>query len=124
MSKYDQPAAVALRMITAKGRLVTFTRESGEVDPVTQTGGEEITYTANIVALPLSSGKAAHIFGSGSADVMKPRLDVHIALKGVAQTPRAGDRFPWSGQIYQLLPPELLDPAGEGAIYAHALAEA
>lgn len=124
MAKYASQAALALRLIKAKGALVTFTRASTYIDPVTQApSGSDLTYTAQIAALPLSASKARHIFGDG-ADITKPRLSLSAALSGVAQELKIGDRFVWSGKRYGIVAIERLDPAGEGAVYASGYAEA
>lgn len=124
MTKYAPQAALALRLVTAKGTLVTFTRDGAITDPVTQQSvGAAASYTANMVALPLSAGKARHLFGE-AADITKARLSITIALSGVTQSPQNGDRFDWGGKTYALVNVELLDPAGEGAIVATGYAEA
>lgn len=124
MAKYDAQSALALRLISSKGASVTFTRQGAVVDPVTQASVDaSTTYAANMVAFPLSAGKARYVFGEG-ADITKPRLSVNIALSGVTTEPRNGDRFTWGAKTYALLNIELLDPAGEGAILATGFAEA
>lgn len=111
-------------MVKAKGALATFTRSITEVDPVTQlASGSAVTYTAHVLAAPLSAGKARYLFGEG-ADITKPRLSLSVALSGVAQELKIGDRFPWSGKQYALVSIEPLDLAGDGAIYASGYAEA
>jgi hypothetical protein len=124
MAKYSGQAALTLRLIAAKGRALTYTRQGAPLDPVTQAGPDSaVTYVAKTLALPLSAGKAAHMFGAGN--IQKARLDLHIALHGVSVSPKAGDCFVWGQRAYALLAdPEFLDPAGEGAFYAHAYAEA
>lgn len=125
LGKYEADARDALADIRADGATVTFTRQGSVVDPVTQVSVDaSTTYDAAMIAVPLSAGKAAYIFGSG-ADILKPRLSYTIALHGVTETPRQGDRFQWGGRTYALMEPELLDPAGEGSpIIAQGLAEA
>ncbi len=124
MGKYASQSALALRLVSAKGRLVTFTRVGATIDPVTQQSvNADTTYTANVVAVPLSAGKARYLFGDG-ADITKPRLSVTIALKDVSQEPRNGDRFTWNGKSYVLGSAEILDPAGDGSIIATGYAEA
>lgn len=124
MAKYDAQASLSLRMIKAKGKLVTFERSAGTIDPVTQqVTGSPTTFSAYMLALPLSAGKARYMLGEG-ADITKPRLSVSIALSGVSDEPRNGDRFTWSGKEYALQSVEPLDPAGEGAIFASGYAEA
>lgn len=126
MGKYDPQAAMALRMISAKGGLVTMTRPGVIVDPVTQaTVDDSSTYDVRVVGIPLSPREARRQFGD-AINVSIARLSVFIAMSGAAQTPRGGDRFTWGGKAYQLMmDPELLDPAGEGAaILASGFAEA
>lgn len=124
MGKYDAQTALALRMITQKGALTTFTRQGAVVDPVTQESvGDATTYTANMLAIALSAGKARYLFGEG-ADITKPRLSITIALSGVSVEPRNGDRFTWNGKTYALLSVEILDPAGDGGIIGTGYAEA
>ncbi|MCL4715465.1 MAG: hypothetical protein KJZ75_11190 [Hyphomonadaceae bacterium] len=124
MAKYDPQAALALRLVSSRGRLVTFTRPGQATDPITQQPiGSDTTYDANMVGLALSAGKARYLFGEG-ADITKPRLSVTIALSGVGEEPRNGDRFSWNGKTYTLLSIEALDPAGEGPILATGYAEA
>lgn len=124
MAKYAAQSALTLRLISAKGQAVTYTRQGALSDPVTQAGPDTaVTYIAKTLALPLSAGKAAHMFGAGN--IQKPRLDVHIALSGLSVSPKAGDSFVWGARTFALLAdPEFLDPAGDGAFYAHAYAEA
>jgi hypothetical protein len=122
---YDGARNLAQRLVTDKGKIVTFTRPGAAVDPITQTGGgATTTYTAPMVATPLSAGKAAQLFGAGAANTFKRRLSVTIALKGVAQTPNEGDRFTWGGQSYRLISVDLLNPDGTTPIVAQGLAEA
>ncbi len=124
MSKYDAQAAQALSAIKRKGALVRFRRDADQIDPVTQQiSSAPITYDAYVLAIPLAAGKARYLFGEG-ADITKPRLSLSIALKGVGNLPQDGDRFTWSGVSYVILSVELLDPAGEGAIFASGYAEA
>lgn len=125
MGKYDAQSALALRLITAKGARTSFTRDGAITDPVTQVSvADPIAYDAQMLATPLSAGKARFVFGEG-ADVTRLRLSVNIALKGVTQEPRNGDRFAWGAKTYALLNVELLDPAGEGSpIMATGYAEA
>lgn len=124
MADYSAQSALALRQIKAKGKLVTFTREDAVIDPVTQEGpGAASTYEAWVVGLPLGTAQALRLFGATA--VGKRRLDLHMALSGVSESPARGDRFSWSGRSYALLDDaELLDPGGTGAFYAHAYAEA
>lgn len=124
MGKYASQSALALRLVGSKGSLVTFTRVGAVTDPVTQqTVGSDTTYTANMVAIALTAGKARFLFGE-AADITKPRLSVTIALKNVSQEPRNGDRFTWNGKSYALGSVEILDPAGDGSIIATGFAEA
>lgn len=123
MGKYASQSALALRLVSAKGRLVTFTRVGATIDPVTQQSvNADTTYTANVLAVPLSAGKARYLFGD-AADITKPRLSVTIALKDVSQEPRNGDRFTWGGKTYALMNVEVLDPAGDGGVVAQGFAE-
>lgn len=121
---YASQSALTLGLIKAKGKLTTFTRQGATVDPVTQSGpATASSYTAYAVAFPLNATKAAALYGASS--IQKARLDVHIALSGVSETPKAGDRFAWGSRTYAILAdPELLDPDGAGAFYAHVYAEA
>lgn len=124
MGKYDPQTALALRLVTQKGAAVTFTRQGSVVDPITQTGVDaSTTYEAPMLGIALSAGKARYLFGEG-ADITKPRLSITIALSGIAQEPRNGDRFVWGGKNYALLSVEVLDPAGDGPILATGYAEA
>jgi hypothetical protein len=124
MGKYASQSALALRLVSAKGRLVTFTRVGATIDPVTQqTVGSDTTYAANMVAIALTASKARFLFGE-AADITKPRLSVTIALKNVSEEPRNGDRFTWGGKNYALGSVEILDPAGDGSILATGYAEA
>lgn len=124
MAKYASQSSLALRMLKAKGTLTTFTRPGAVTDPVTQESVDtSTTYQAYLMALPLSAGKARHLFGE-AADITKPRLSLTIALKDVGSEPRNGDRFAWGSKNYAILSVEPLDPAGEGAILAQGYAEA
>ena len=123
MGKYDSQSALALRLVSAKGKLVTFTRSGSVVDPVTQTSVDtSTTYEAPMLGIALSAGKARYLFGEG-ADITKPRLSVTIALYGLEVEPRNGDRFTWNGKTYALMNVEVLDPAGDGGIIATGYAE-
>jgi len=124
MADYSRQAALTLRLIADKGASVIFKRDGAPVDPITQEGpSAPSSFTAYTLALPLSTAKAVAMFGASAAN--KRQLDVHIALSGAGYTPKAGDRFSWSGQLYKLLSDaELLDPGGTGALYAHTYAEA
>lgn len=121
---YSGLRASAAALIARKGAVTTFTRPAGTaIDPVTQVGGgAPVTYTAKVVAAPLSAGRAAQLFG-GAADPLKPRLSLTIAADG-ATTPAVGDRFVWSGRSYRLLSVDATDPDGSGAIVFTGLAEA
>ena len=122
MGAYDAASALALRLIGQKGALTTFTREGASVDYLTQEAAAPSTFTANAVAFPLSTKSASVMFGA--ANVGKAQLDVHIALQGTGYAPQGGDLFSWGGQNYRLLDnPEMLNPDGAGAFYAHCYAE-
>lgn len=124
MGKYDAQTALALRLVSEKGASVTFTRQGSIVDPVTQTSVDaSTTYSAPMLGIALSAGKARYLFGEG-ADITKPRLSITIALSGLAVEPRNGDRFTWGSKTYALQSVEVLDPAGDGAILATGYAEA
>jgi len=125
VTAYASQIALADRMVRAKGKVTTFTRPGVAVDPVTQMpAGSEVTFTAPLLALPLSAGKAAQMFGA-SANVSKARLSCTMALSGVSQSPQEGDRFTWAGVQYRIITaPELLNPDGDTAIMATFVAEA
>lgn len=121
---YSAQAATAKRMISAKGAsVVTFSRETGAVDPLTQALADPLTYAAPAVAFPLATQQVSRIFGANA--VGKRHLQIYIALDGVTETPKGGDKFTWLGQGYALLDePELLAPSGNRAILATGYAEA
>jgi len=125
MTAYASQIALADRMVRAKGRVVTLTRPGLPVDPVTQMpAGSEVTYTAPMLGIALSAGKAAQLFGA-SANVSKARLSCTMALSGVTQSPQEGDRFTWAGVQYRIITaPELLNPDGAASIIATFIAEA
>lgn len=123
MAKYDAQAALALRMVTAKGSVTTFTRLGALTNAVTQTRAADTTYSAPLLAIALSAGRARYLFGDG-ADITKPRLSITMALSGISTLPRNADRFTWGGKAYAIASVEILDPAGDGPIIATGYAEA
>lgn len=125
MAKYDAQAALALRLVTSKGARTTFTRDGAIIDPVTQVSvGSPTEYTAPTLAIAMSPREARRQFGE-AINISIARLSVTIAMSGVTETPRGGDKFSWGGKAYALMmDPELLDPAGDGPIIATGYAEA
>ncbi len=124
MGKYDAQASMALRMISSKGAKVTFSRGGALIDPVLQTRSAATTYDARAVAFAMSARDARKQFGE-AVDINVARLSVYVAMKGVAQTPRGGDKFTWGGRAFKFsIDPEILDPAGDGPILATGYAEA
>lgn len=125
---YDSARDLADRMISAKGRQITFIRPNeAAIDPITQAGSKPATtYVLRGIATPLSAAKAALIFGQGGSDINKRRLSVTVAMKRATGTPKIGDRFTWGGVPMRIITdPELLDPDGSGApITAAFVAEA
>lgn len=122
---YDAQRELAQRMIANKGARVTFSRPGAAPDPVTQTGGgSPITYSASMIALPLSASKAAAIFGPGAATALKRRLSITIALNGATNTPLEGDQFTWGETVFRILSLDSTDPDGTGPILAQGYAEA
>ena len=124
---YESVRDLALRMIAAKGRAITFTRPAEGFDPITQAGNQPApTYVLRGIGFPLSAGKAAYVFGAGAATVTKQRLQVTVALKNSTNRPAIGDRFSWGGVPLRIATdPEVLDPDGSGnPITASFIAEA
>lgn len=124
---YAAAATLALRMVQTKGRVLTYTRPSEAVDPVTQAGaGAPTTYRLPSIGFPVSAGKASMIFGQGASNVNKARLSMTAAMKGSTVRPAIGDRFTWGGTPMRIVTePELLDPDGSGApVIATFIAEA
>lgn len=123
MATFANQAATADRLIAAKGKAVTFTRENGvpgTFDPVTQvrTAASDLTITMNCVGI--APGKSAE-FKIGSL-IGRNLIELHCAPK-LGQCPAPGDTFQWGGKPWKVIYVDELNPADDGAPYCKAYAE-
>lgn len=121
MGAYDQPAATALRLITAKGAAVPIKRTVETMtDPVTQARtSTTTTYTMRAVGLPPGRSAAYRI---GTLEGRK-LLELHIAQKGLAIEPGPGDVVTWAGAEWTVFWSDTYKPDGATAVYTLAYAE-
>ena len=121
MSVYDGAASTALALISAKGGAMPLRRVAITVtDPVSQ-ASTEATQAATFRAVGLPPGKSAE-FVLGSLQ-NRNIVEMHVALKWQALTPRNGDIITWAGADWRVIWVYALDPADDLPVYAKLYAE-
>lgn len=120
-SSFAKEAATALRLIKARGREAVFTRTTGGTfNPVAQATVGATTTTLRIFAVGLPPGKSAE-FKIGS--LVKRNLIELLCAPALGAPPAEGDSVLWGGYTWKVLWVDVLNPDGEGAVFAKAYAE-
>lgn len=122
MGKYSGAAATALALITKKGGPVTLIRQTGTAfDPVTQSDVPSTqSYSLTAVALPGKKRSEDYQPGTLTKGLCVKFL---FALKDAPTQPTVGDLVVYKGDRWTITDLNIVDPAGDGAIYSEASAE-
>lgn len=116
-SKYESLAASALALVSRKGRLTAFSRQSaGTLDPVTDTVTGQQPIAGLLPAVGLPAGKSAE-FRIGSLEG-RNIMEFHVARSGSSFAPQPGDDVSWGGFTWRIFWTADYDPASDGAIYS------
>jgi hypothetical protein len=120
-SSFAKEAATALRLIKARGREAVFTRTTGgSYNPVTQqTVGATVT-TLRIFAVGIAPGKSAE-YKIGA--LTKRNLIELLCAPALGSPPAEGDSVLWGSYAWKVIWVDVLNPDGEGAVFAKAYAE-